>query len=70
MTNPIIKTGYNVTFKLIDRGVLEAFGSTAISSRLLSLNNEVLRVLFETGNLYIYALFHLAFLGVLVLMLI
>lgn len=45
--------GYNITFKLIDRGILEAFGSTAISVRLESIYNYF-RGTAESGWLYGY----------------
>jgi len=38
---PVINAGYNITFKLIDRGILEAFGSTTLSTRLNSIFNDL-----------------------------
>jgi len=50
---PIIEIGYTVTFKLIDRGILEAWGSTSISNRLESIF-YLLRQTVESGSLYGY----------------
>lgn len=43
-------------FKLIDRGVLEAFGSTAITKNLMS-TRKIFSNLLESGSLYAYATF-------------
>jgi NADH-ubiquinone oxidoreductase chain 5 len=51
--SPLLSVGYNITFKLIDRGILEAVGSTAISNRFSTLFNA-LRVTAESGSLYGY----------------
>ncbi len=45
--------GYNITFKLIDRGVLEAVGSTGVSYNLQRMYFSF-RSFFETGSLYSY----------------
>lgn len=50
--------GYSITFKLIDRGILEAFGSVSAASVLGSLFRLISNSL-ETGALYLYALIQL-----------
>lgn len=48
-----MEVGYNITFKLIDRGVLEAFGSTSIYNQLHRIYVWY-RSIFESGSLYVY----------------
>jgi proton-translocating NADH-quinone oxidoreductase, chain L len=53
IVTPIMEVGYNITFKLVDRGVLEAFGSTSIYNQLHRIYVWY-RSIFESGSLYVY----------------
>jgi hypothetical protein len=50
---PLISAAYNVTFKLIDRGALEAFGSVSVSTHLQD-SYYTIRRASESGFLYTY----------------
>lgn len=63
---PLLSMGYHVTFKLIDRGVLEFWGPFGISERMKDYSRDI--SFFQTGVIYHYALlmivaltFYLAF---------
>lgn len=63
---PLITSGYNLMFKLIDRGVLEFFGSTSVSNILFSVYRNG-RIVLESGALYAYGGIQLFFIFVLLL---
>lgn len=50
---PVINFAYNISFKLIDRGILEFFGSTSVYKNLIKLVDNYNNI-FDAGNLYKY----------------
>lgn len=49
---PIVISGYNVTFKIIDRGLLEIFGPSGIASNLLNIARDTSNL--QSGFMYHY----------------
>lgn len=56
--------GYSLTFKLLDRGVLEAFGGVMLLNKLLNIV-ACGRAILESGQFYTYLVMQLLFLFIL-----
>jgi len=54
IVEPIMSFGYHITFKLMDKGMLESFGPTAISNWLSGQQANLSRI--ESGFVYHYSL--------------
>jgi NADH-ubiquinone oxidoreductase chain 5 len=53
IVSPLLKTGYNVTYKLVDKGVIELFGPSGLSKSALNLSKQV--SLLQSGKINQYA---------------
>jgi NADH-ubiquinone oxidoreductase chain 5 len=60
IVKPLLNMGYNITFKLFDRGFIELFGPYGLSTTVLKLTSKFSK--FQTGYIYHYAF--IVFIGV------
>ena len=51
--SPLLKTGYSITYKLIDKGVVELFGPSGLSKSALNLSKQI--SLLQSGKINQYA---------------
>jgi NADH-ubiquinone oxidoreductase chain 5 len=53
IVSPLLKTGYSITYKLIDKGVVELFGPSGLSKSALNLSKQI--SLLQSGKINQYA---------------
>ena len=53
IVSPLLKTGYSITYKLVDKGIIELFGPSGLSRSALSLSKQV--SLLQSGKINQYA---------------
>jgi len=66
ITQPVMKMSYNVTYKVIDRNIIEVLGPLGISNSVYKISTMLQRL--QTGFIYHYSFLILIFISIIILL--